>query len=750
MPPHRRRRRRANPPAPPAPPNPPNPPAPSNTRGSRHRPTNKTSTDADGIVGFFHGIDRKDHPATAAPSAIPDFMSWLIQRSDLRWVNCYLTTDLDLAEFGQAFPNLADPEREAFENRDASRHWVQNIPVLRAQGWSLLPMFFDFNWPNRTNLTPTAQAGVIHARMAKLLAFRRGFPPGSVLYIDDEASERDLTANEITYYNAYFAELARPGALQWPNPPASTTPAPPTAAYRPGYYGHNHTAAQLLPATPDLVVWSDDFGTHSPHQVSGDATHGNMIPFSNLDRAPLTGAAVTNNPMVTTYPTDIDARVHPISAFSRTSNTQIRGRLWPMALQRWWTKNLPLPSTRPTRGRAGDSAWPSGLATVSDWDFSQSLVRDPSQPVAEPRLGVSRGVGAVSFGAATSQDAVFRNGAPTEAVRGLLSVNEAPFNAGLVGKCVAAGDGRPQQGQPWTGPYVHPFSPVAGEINTTALLVVTTTGRLALFDSMTEQLRMLSSDDRSQGAAVSTAPYAVRIPHALAMAATYTGLGYDALWIGTDQHLWTATGTVKTGDIGTPNHVRDDLIVHPAARVALGRSQEGMRYLTVAQDGTLVSGDLTGKSTPDTIGKVLASGPLAIACPIDGSMIAVAQGTDHRLMFSRLTLQSSGPPRWSTLAALPDPPGPAMIQPLSGIALFPLGAELHLAAVGSDLKLYEWRIPDSGNPSGPTPLAPPGMPPVHPFSDVAGLSVNAVPTYAIARCDKPGGAIVTATAVTGF
>lgn len=742
MPPHRRRPRRAHPPAPPNPPTPPNPPGSRRTR----RATNKQSTDADGIAGLFHGIDRKNHPAAAVPSATPDLMSWLTQRSDLRWVNCYLTEDLDHTEFGQAFPNLTEPEREAVENRDPSRHWVQNLPLLRAQGWSLLPMFFDFNWPMRTSLTPTAQAGVIHARMAKLLAFRRGFPPGSVLYIDDEASERDLTANELTYYNAYFAELVRPGALQWPDPPTGTTPAPLTAAYRPGYYGHDHTAAQLLTATPDLVVWSDDFGTHSPHEVSGDVTHGNLIPLSNLDRAALTGTAATNSPMKTTYPTDIDARIHPISAFASSHNAQIRGRLWPMALQRWWTQHLPLPSTKPV----GDSAWPARLNTVPDWDFSEALVRDPSQPCAEPRLGVSRGVGAVSFGAVTSQDAVYRNGTPSEAVRGLLSVNEAPFNGGQVGKCVQAGDGRPQRGQPWPGPYLHPFSPVAGEINSTALLAVTTTGRLALYDSLTEQLRMLSSDDRSQGAAASTDPFAVRVPHALAMAATYTGLGYNALWIGTDQHLWTATGTVKTGDIGTPNHVRDDLVLHPAARVALGRSPDAMRYLTVAQDGNLVCGDLDGAAPPDRLGAVLASGPLALASPVGGSMVAVAQRSDHRLVFARLTARSSGPARWSAMAPLPDPPTPAMIQPLSGIALFPLGTELRLAAVGSDLKLYEWRLPDSGNPIGPTPLAPPGMPMVHPFSDVAGLSVNAVPTYAVARCDKPGGAIVTSTNVTGF
>lgn len=709
----------------------PRPPRPPRAGGAAGAPARPPQTDANGIVGLEHGVDRKDHPAGGAAS-LPDFMSWLVRRSDLRIVCCYLTDETIAGAFSAAFPNLQRPEWPATENFDHGRHWVINVPLLRSSGWFVLPLFFGFDWPKFTSLTPTARAGTINARMAKFLAFHHGFPPGSVLYIDDEASARNLNPGELAYYDAYFAELARLGPIQFPDP---TTPPATTVAYRPGYYGHNKTASQLLVATPDLCVWSDDFKTHGRYAVAGSGDQqADRLPLGALDRAAIAAADVERTPMKTAYPTDIDARVHPIVGVARSHPPQVAGRLWPVLLQRWWTARPTLPGTAPV----GDAAWPRGARPVASWDFNESLSRDPSNPTARVRLGVSTFGREAHFGEVFAADPVYRGGQPVEGIRGSVLVNRYPLS-GAVGQCVEVGDGRPQRGVVWSGPYVHPFSPVAGADGVPALVFVTTTGRLALYYTPTRTLRLLSSADRSNGAAASADPWAVRLPHAIALVPG-NSTSAVVVWVGADQRLWRADVPLAAGDMSSPSPVRADLVVHPAARVASARVGQGTVVVSVRPDASLVRTDVNG-AAPVVLGTVLPSGPLAAAGSITGDGVVVAQLPDYRLAAATATGA-----RFGALTTLQGPPGDALVQPLAGAAavLDPVGSRV--AAPASDLKLYEWSLPRTGSPGGPAALAPPGMPTVHPFSDVVAVAAGPAVTYGCARCDGDGGPIAVSAA----
>lgn len=675
-----------------------------------------------------------NHPANGA-SSLPDFMSWLVQRSDLRFVCCYLTDEGIERDFANAFSNLTKPDQAAGENFDHGRHWVINVSPLRSAGWFVLPLFFDYNWPNSTKYTPTARVGLIHARMAKFLALRQGFAPGSVLYVDDEASARDLSADELTYFTAYFTELARKGPVQFPDP---TAPSAPSLAYRPGYYGHNGTAAQLLVVCPELCVWSDDFRTHGRYAVPGSGdTAADRLPLSALDRAAIAPADLARTPMTTTYPADIDARVRPIEGKRRTKPAQIPGRLWPVLLQRWWTRKPTLPATAP----ASDPAWPPRGRPVSSWDFNESLSRDPSNPTAHVRVGACRLGSVAYFGEVFPQDPVYRAGAqPIEGVRGDVLVNSFPLT-GAVGQCLEGGDGRPQGGARWAGPYVHPFSPVAGADGSPALVFVTTTGRLALFHPPTRTLRMLAAVDRSGGAAASTDPWAVRLPHAIAIVPD-TPTSATIVWVGNDQRLWRAAAPLPTGDIASPSTVRDDLFVHPAARVAAVRSGQGALIVSVLPNGELFRTDLGGGALT-TLGTVLGGGPVAAAISATGNAVVVAQLRDHRLAVAGLVGS-----RWSALTPLLQPPTPALVQPLAGIAAIADATGFRLAAPASDLKLYEWAVSPAGGVAAPAALSPVGMPPIHPFSDLAAVSFTGSTMYACARCDGEAGPVaVSATRV---
>jgi len=677
-----------------------------------------------------------NHPA-GGTSSLPDFMSWLIQRSDLRFVCCYLTDETVSGDFATAFPNLTRPDWPAGENFDHKRHWVVNTRLLWNAGWFVLPLFFGYNWPASSSLTPSARAGLIHARMAKFLALRHGFPPGSVVYIDDEASGRDLSVNELAYFTAYFSELARKGPIQYPDPAA---PSPASVAYRPGYYGHNKTAAQLLVGTPDLFVWSDDFRTHGRYAVAGsNDAKGDRLPLNSLDRAAIAPADVMRVPMKTVYPADIDARVHPIEGTQHAKPAQIRGRLWPVLLQRWWTGGLALPTTTPV----SDPAWPPHAHPVVDWDFSESLSRDPSNPTAHVRVGACRFGSEAHFGEVFPQDSVYRTGQqPIEGVRGSVFVNRFPLT-GAIGQCLEIGDGRPQRGAAWAGPYIHPFSPVIGTDGVPALVFVTTTGRLALYYIPTRTLRMLTAADRSSGATASTDPWAVRLPHAVALVPE-TPTSATIVWVGADQKLWRASVPLAAGDITSPSVVRNDLLVDPAARLAAAQWGQTTLLLSVLPNGDLFRTDLGG-AAPTTFGAVLASGPLAAAASPTGSAVVVGQLRDHRLASSSLSGSS-----WSAFTPLPSPPAPALVQAQAGAGAAFGTAGFRLAAPASDLKLYEWTASPAGV-SAPTALAPPGMPTVHPFSDLTAITYAGMVTYACTRCDGGGGPIsVNATRVNAL
>lgn len=168
----------------------------------------------------FAGIDRLQYPGN-------DFMAGLMATTNLLWTGFYLA------------PAPSQPNTS----------WMPHLADLRAMGpgWGVAPIFVGQQHPGGPGSSIlTAEQGRHDALRAAQLADQAGFASGAELdlpgppriYLDVEIGGT-LAANQLRYVDAW-CEVIR----------SSQT------AYLPAVYcSFKDTAAQLVAANPDLVVW---------------------------------------------------------------------------------------------------------------------------------------------------------------------------------------------------------------------------------------------------------------------------------------------------------------------------------------------------------------------------------------------------------------------------------------------------------------------------------------------------------------
>jgi Rv2525c-like, glycoside hydrolase-like domain len=167
----------------------------------------------------FAGIDRLQYPGN-------DFMSGLMQNTDLLWTGFYL----------------------APAPSQSNTSWMTHLADLRAMGpgWGIAPIFVGQQHPSgRGSHTLTAAQGRQDALRAAELADQAGFtaageadlPGAPRIYLDIEIGG-NLPHDFLTYVN------------EWCGVIRSET------AYLPAVYcSFKNTATQIFIANPDLVVW---------------------------------------------------------------------------------------------------------------------------------------------------------------------------------------------------------------------------------------------------------------------------------------------------------------------------------------------------------------------------------------------------------------------------------------------------------------------------------------------------------------
>lgn len=676
-------------------------------------------------------------------------MSWVAQRSDIRWVCAYLTT-VDAAAttaLRNAFPVPADPHRVRPDRITAEmvelRGWTAAGDGLRELGWGLAPTVLGLQALNaqtaqvQDQAIMDAQAGRRHARMAKWLASHaHGIAPGSLILIDDEPGERVLTAGERAYFVAFFEELAHrtPGAQD----PLDLL------AYRPGFYGHNHTAIQLVADRPDLIVWHDDLVT--------------ATSFSNVAPWRAQPPRIWMQFPQTTIP--VIAPMNPAWRSFGRADRRFPAAVWPMARQAMWLNaNVALPDFDLARQNPPDPA-AHGVRPTSPWDYSLSLVPDPTSPVASPRIGASAGQNVAALFTIRADDPQWPDPQrpPDTPKRGFLtSYRITP--AGDLRAPEAQSDGRMLRGRPWSGAFIHPLSPVRGDLTGTIFpgaygAVVLTSRRLGLVNyAGPPDVLALDPRDRQNQFQPCVDAWAARLPYALAYARLDAQTSAVA-WVGQDHHVWIALPPISQPVAPNPHQLRAE-DVHPFSQLAAVRRGMGLDFAFFDNGGQLLHARWrTGEGFPcatlnvvSAAGTLLPAASVALCAPAPDALVLTAIDADLRV---RVATYSDRTRRWTAAATITNDANDR-VSPHAGLDLMPVAAgAVFLGAVALSTRGRIWRLDaannwqaqapqDIGDDHGADPNA--GQTRANPFGDVVLTNGPGAPRLFAAGAMTPPQAI---------
>jgi len=572
----------------------------------------------------FFGMDRIDVPATPVAKNT-QWMRLLFQKSTFRITGAYL-------QFQSA------------------RHWHDQLLPLRDDGWGTGAIYlgysresfvrqetdakgvvvrhFDAPEKKKWRELMTGATGKDHAVATRTLAQSAHMLPGQIIWFDNEdSSDVVFEQHELDYYAEYFKEIGWTGTER--------------AAFRPGLYAHQAIAAQLLQIRPDLCLWEVDYG-------------------NNVNRSVL--------PQLRT-PTGGDSRF----GFDPSSSEWLLKsfNVVPADSQPPW---VAWPLWRQCEGNNQGKIPPSALGKLTplvNWDFNSSLVRDPSDSVATPRLKVFS-LGSTAYVARLDDlDPQYNatTGARELPRRGQLRLYPSPSFRTTV---EITSDSN------WTP---GPASPILAYTQNTAELVMVST--LSEFGSST-----LVKNAWSPATSLwreSIAPE-VRFPYA-----------FDGCQTGSERHLFYAT---TSGQIYASRRKNDDpwgarkpvggkLLIHPFAMLAACTRQDTVHVLSFDQQSHLVAAQwqTSDKQWPaNTFATVtndpLLPGSIALASPSPTELVAVVVGTDLRPRRYVYRVNNQGG-SWSTGVVIGD--GKTTVMANARLALAVVGAQaIDCVATGSD------------------------------------------------------------------
>lgn len=576
------------------------------------------------IQPAFIGFDRIDVPETRSAAALR-WMQLLFPASTFRICGAYLQ----------------------FQN---ARHWHDQIPALQSDGWGLGAIYlgfsrnsfvrtasdkskhFDLPEQRRRDAEMTADAGRRHAAEARSLALSAHLRPGSVIWFDNEdPSGVIFNQQELDYYAAFFNEIALSGGDK--------------KAFRPGLYAHQVIAAQLLLGRPDLLVWEVDYG--------GSNVNRNALP---KQRAP-----TRDDPRFGLDPRSSDAAIKSFWVV-------------PERPARPWTA---WPVWRQFEGNNQGQIPPlaiGALTPLKNWDFNASLIRDPSNPVATPRLEGIRVAGTPFIARLDNLDPTWNaNGRRQLPQRGWLRLYTVipPVQMLAISPQVE-----------W---FLDPASPIVGIEKPRPEVVVLFTyghfGSSVLSGSGWSLIQPLWKEDIIPG---------LRFPYAFA--ACQLGVDSHLFYVAEDARVWTSRR--QNAHIwGDRKPSGGDLRVHPFARLTAAlRTTNAVCVATFDTRGQLVAlrWATTDTSWPAddfhliTADPLFPAGALASLSLGAGEILVIAIGTDFR-PWRYILRQTRGGSGWSSGQALGRPED--LVTPHTQLGLERVNDNtVALFAMGSDGK----------------------------------------------------------------
>jgi hypothetical protein len=273
-----------------------------------------------------------------------DWYRFLYGNSNFHFTGLYLNAD------------NADPKLVTSASR-TDHHWTQNWLQIQQQGWGIWPIYqgFSNSGPRQQFVkltddwdTTSVARGVAAAKhIAAIVATLPGDNTGMVVYIDNEAG---TTTRLVPYYKALFRELQT-------NHPDGRP------ALRAGLYIQDAFIRDVLRELPDLYIWRLDI-----HDGDLPKAEGNNPRPTPIDQTPSPGPSRYQRFQIGRYPIT-------------------RGNCFYLPVGRQCT----LVGRQQGNTRSVIFSTGEGIsASVSDFDFDVSFVRDPRYPQADPRFVCTR------------------------------------------------------------------------------------------------------------------------------------------------------------------------------------------------------------------------------------------------------------------------------------------------------------------------------------------------------------------------
>jgi hypothetical protein len=309
------------------------------------------------IAAPWVGLDKSQIPQTPGRHPQPDtgWMGTLIDNSNLRFTGAYVTgAGLPGADTGPPTTgrrrrrSAGTPSPFTNSSLDVKRGWMPSMAALTSQGWGAAFFYVGYSVTGGEHMPAAgvdAARGTLHGLHLRTTLHALGPQfAGAVVFIDNEDStSQALPQDLVDYYNALFAEMARPD--------------PGLAAFRPAMYGHGQPLKTMLASRNDLFLWDVWLET----------------PTTNTPDAPFDASA---------DPITVVAAQRPLKAYVVAPPGGQPFIAWPAGRQfRFYTGDLPMQNSATARRLR---RW----RRVQTWDFDSSFVRNPAFPEAEPRVSV--------------------------------------------------------------------------------------------------------------------------------------------------------------------------------------------------------------------------------------------------------------------------------------------------------------------------------------------------------------------------
>lgn len=659
------------------------------------------------LPGAWLGIDRGYLPGAPAHPDL-DWMRLLPAHSNLRFCGAYLEGDSTSYPPGwnaAGVPvNPATGSPFTASSINTRRGWMQNVSVLRAQGWGTVFVYFGYSVGgaepiSKTNATPGQYAalGTLDAQHAKLIM--HAVSPqldGAVVYVDNEDVNPAPAVGDpiMGYYQAFLSELQRPG-------PGTGVP-----AMRAGAYAYWRAAPAFIATQPGLFWWQDG---EKPQQL-----------------CPAPGGLGTD-------PVHLDPSLPGRGAAAARAAV---GRPYARAVANQFFEYPPVmpDAGSPAATQLVTAAAPQG--TYADWDYSASFVRDPAYPAAEPRLAVAGGNPAGPVVAEGFYTPATPGYTPGDAGTG----NPPQMTVDVLTTTASAPADRTPVPLP-AGLYLEPeaplrwaSAPVADAGTAAANYVASLVTPPPAATGATGNADFAVFDDTTYTWTATGMAVAPRRLRTLALAASAPDelelyyAGYDP----SDAGQFLLCGMQRAGGTWTaPAPLGGDLGVHPFADLAaVVRAGVSVDTFTISWTAggpgvlTQVSWPLGSSWPPTAAAAALEAGPsvflpgtrLAAVSPDPSTVVVVGVGTDQQLRY--VTIPAAGAAE-ATLTVLGTGSGTDFVLPQTALATTVAGQAIMVAAFSDTgpVRLYQldtlaspWTVTTTllaGPPQLP-PAAPPG------------------------------------------